>query len=247
MKKRTIYLLSSMMLLGLVFVACDDDETDKLTFDKNNVEILIEETTTVKVSGGVAPYTVEEADETVVTATVSGSDIALKGLKEGTTTVRVTDANGVQATIAVKVNEDPYEDEKGDATVRVAWDTFEKVQGTDAGIYTFIKGENKTVVFTWTGEAEGEAEADSFVLTLQDPDEKIGAEAETASTKESLVVVGELTLIVDGETTEQHDVASWRLVQAEPAEEGDADTYWVAFTANGKSGLFVAPLTAAEE
>lgn len=246
MKKRTIYLLSSMMLLGLVFVACDDDETDKLTFDKNNVEILIEETTTVKVSGGVAPYTVEETDETVVTATVSGSDIALKGLKEGTTTVRVTDANGIQATIAVKVNEDPYEDEKGDATVRVAWDTFEKVQGTDAGIYTFIKGENKTVVFTWTGEAEGEAEADSFVLTLQDPDEKIGAEAETASTKETPVVVGELTVIVDGETTE-HDVASWRLVQAEPAEEGDADTYWVAFTADGKSGLFVAPLTVAVE
>jgi hypothetical protein len=233
-----------MMLLGLVFVACDDDETDKLTFDKNNVEILIEETTTVKVSGGVSPYTVEEADETVVTATVSGSDIALKGLKEGATTVRVTDANGINATIAVKVNEDPYEDEKEDATTRVAWDTFEKVQGTDAGIYTFTKGENNTVVFTWTGEAEGEAEADSFVLTLQDPDEIIGAEAETTSTRETPAAVGELTLIVGGETTE-HDVASWRLVQAAPAEEGEEDTYWVAFTANGKSGLFVAPLTVA--
>jgi len=49
-------------------------------------------------------------------------------------------------------------------------------------------------------------------------------------------------LQVDGVSTE-YDVLSWRVVLAAPAADGDPDTYWIAFAANGKVGLFVAPLS----
>lgn len=250
MKKRPIYLLS-LMLLGVFMIACDKNDNDTLTFDNQNVELFVDESTTVKVSGGVAPYTVKAADETIVEATVTGSEITLKVLKEGTTTVKVTDSNDIVGTIGVKVTKDPFEAEKEDATVRVAWDTIKIVQGTDAGQYMLTKEVDKTVTFTWTEEAEttlqeGEAEVDSFVLTFKDPKDLIGAveedEEAAASRAEQQVATGTLTITLDGEVSE-HDVASWRLVQAQPAEGEEADTYWIAFTANGKEGLVVAPLT----
>ena len=250
MKKRPIYLLS-LMLLGVFMIACDKNDNDTLTFDNQNVELFVDESTTVKVSGGVAPYTVKAADETIVEATVTGSEITLKVLKEGTTTVKVTDSNDIVGTIGVKVTKDPFEAEKEDATVRVAWDTIKIVQGTDVGQYVLTKAEDKTVTFTWTEEAEaalqeGETEVDSFVLTFKDPKDLIGAveedEEAAASRAEQQVAAGTLTITLDGEVSE-HDVASWRLVQAQPAEGEEADTYWIAFTANGKEGLVVAPLT----
>ena len=67
MKKRPIYLLS-LMLLGVFMIACDKNDNDTLTFDNQNVELFIDETTTVKVSGGAAPYTVKAADETIAEA-----------------------------------------------------------------------------------------------------------------------------------------------------------------------------------
>ena len=252
MKRFSVYALSvlSLMLSGVFFVACDDDDDSngKLTFDKNGVEVFVGEETVVKVRGGVAPYKATPADKTIAEATVDGGDITIKGLKEGTTTVKVTDKNGLEATIAVKVKEDPYEDEKGDATVRIKWDTYEKIEGEDEGIFLLTKAEDKTVTFSWTNEEEDE----SLVLTFKDTEDKIGAEGneeESASGKEEdATSVGKLTVTVDGESTD-YDVTSWRLVQAKPAddEEGTPITYWIAFTADDKSGLAVAPLTVETE
>ncbi|SFK31212.1 hypothetical protein SAMN05216357_101263 [Porphyromonadaceae bacterium KH3CP3RA] len=247
MKRISIYLVA-LILSGAFFVACEKEESDKkLTFDKNSVEVIIGEETIVKVSGGAAPYEATPADETIAEVTVEGSDITIKALKEGNTTVKVADKDGLEATIAVVVKEDPYEDEKGDATVRIKWDTYEKVAGTDAGTYALTKAEDKTVTFSWTNE-EGD---ESLVLALNDPEDRIGGDAdeeETASVRESVVVAGELTVTVEGESTD-YNVTSWRLVQAQPAdgEEGTPDTYWIAFTADGKTGLCVAPLTVETE
>ena len=247
MKRFSVYVLS-LMLSGTFFIACDDDDSNgKLTFDKNGIEMFVGEETVVKVRGGVAPYKATPADKTIAEATVDGGDITIKGLKEGTTTVKVTDKNGLEATIAVEVKEDPYEDEKGDATMRIKWDTYEKI-GEDEGSFLLTKAEDKTVTFSWTNEEEDE----SLVLTFKDTEDKIGAEGneeESASGKEEdATSVGKLTVTVDGESTD-YDVTSWRLVQAKPAddEEGTPITYWIAFTADDKSGLAVAPLTVETE
>lgn len=244
MKRISIYALG-LVLSSLFFVACEKEGKTELTFDKNSVEMIVGEEDVVKVSGGEAPYTAVPADEEVIEVTVKGSDITIKTLKVGNTTVKVADKNGVEAVIAVKVEKDPYEEEKADATVRVKWDQFEKVLGEDAGSYTLVKAENKTVVFSWTDEEENE----SFVLTLKDPQGLIGAEPETASAflKDAGPAdpMGEL-VIGKGEEENKYDVAKWELIQAQPAEEGTPDSYWVTFTANGKEGLFVVPLTEVE-
>ena len=104
MKKSSNYLLI-LLFVGVLFIACDDDEDTKLTFNKNKVEVAVNESDTVTVSGGITPYTAVEGDETVAVATVISSKIAVKGLKKGNTTVKVTDKNGVNATLPVTVTE----------------------------------------------------------------------------------------------------------------------------------------------
>ena len=249
MKKISVYLLG-LILSGAFFVACDDDDDNsKLTFDKNSVEVIIGEEAVVKVSGGMAPYEAVPADETVAEVSVDGRDITIKGLKEGNTTVKVTDKDGVDAAIAVVVKEDPFEDEKGDATVRIKWDKYEKVFGTDEGTFTLTKSEQKVVTFSWTNEEEDE----SLVLALNDPQDWIGGDTDTeeaASVRgESLVSVGKLTVTEEGKDPVDHNVTSWRLVQGQPAddEEGTPDTDWIAFTSDAIDGIVVAPLTVEAE
>lgn len=110
MKKISIYLLS-LMLSGAFLVSCDDDEktTTKLTFDKNSVEVTVGAEAVVKVSGGETPYKATPADDKVE-ATVNGSDIKIKGVKEGNTTVKVADKKGVEASVAVVVKPAPAEE-----------------------------------------------------------------------------------------------------------------------------------------
>jgi|SRR5690606_4039688 hypothetical protein len=106
MKKRASYLFT-ILCVGAILIACDKDkdEETKLTFSKNKVEVSVNENDTVTVSGGLTPYTAVEGDKTVAVATVNSSKIAIKGLKKGNTTVKVTDKNGVNATFPVTVTE----------------------------------------------------------------------------------------------------------------------------------------------
>ncbi|HAR39285.1 MAG: hypothetical protein A2W86_02465 [Bacteroidetes bacterium GWD2_45_23] len=108
MMKRASYLFTALCL-GAILIACDKDDNEKakLTFSKNKVEVSVNESDTITVSGGVTPYTVLEGDKTIAVATVTSAKtkIAVKGLKKGNTTVKVTDKNGVNATLPVTVAE----------------------------------------------------------------------------------------------------------------------------------------------
>lgn len=97
--------LTGIFFLSLLFVACDkkDEPTPKLTMTPSSVEVKISEEATVKVSGGTTPYTVASADTTIATATVTASDVKVAGVKEGQTTITVTDKNKVQGSFTVKV------------------------------------------------------------------------------------------------------------------------------------------------
>lgn len=97
--------IMSILLVSLFFVACDkkDQPDPKLTLTPSTVEVKVTEDATVKVSGGTTPFTVVEADKTIATATVTNSDVKVTGVKEGQTTIAVTDKNKVKGTITVKV------------------------------------------------------------------------------------------------------------------------------------------------
>lgn len=112
MNKRIITLFS-ILVFGLALVSCDDknDVIDNLTFDKNSVELIVEGTTVVKVSGGVAPYTAVPANEEVASVEIEGTEITVTAISEGTTTVEVEDSEGTKASFTVKVEVDNSEEE----------------------------------------------------------------------------------------------------------------------------------------
>lgn len=109
---KTSFLLVNMIILSALFIACNNEGNDienditPLTLDPYYVNVFTEGAATVKVSGGVSPYTVKEEDNTVAQATVSGNDIIVKGMRQGETTIKVTDNNGTNATFTVKVTRD---------------------------------------------------------------------------------------------------------------------------------------------
>lgn len=236
--KKTIYLLS-LMLSVVFFIACEK-EVQTLSFDANNVEMIVGYSMDVNVSGGVSPYTVKCADEEIAKATVKGSVVTLNGLKEGKTTLSVVCREGGTATLAIAVVVDPYESDKKNVAVRVKWDAVEKTDGKDKGTYTLVKAEDKTVTFSWTNTENKE----SLTLSFIDKEDVIGSEKITSSNVLAGKSLGKLKVAL-GKENKEYDVTSWRLVQAKPADEkeGTPKTYWIAFTANEKSGIFVAPIT----
>jgi carbohydrate-selective porin OprB len=105
MKKASF--LFTILCMGAIMIACDKDDNKetKLTFSKNKVEIAVNASDTITVSGGTTPYTALEADTTIAKATVDSNKIAVKGLKKGNTTIKVTDKNGVNTSFPVTVTE----------------------------------------------------------------------------------------------------------------------------------------------
>lgn len=74
-----------------------------LNFDKNTVDVTVENEDVVTIKDGEAPYIVAVADAAIATATEKDGKITIKGVKAGTTTVSVTDKNKKSGTITVTV------------------------------------------------------------------------------------------------------------------------------------------------
>jgi hypothetical protein len=74
-----------------------------LILDKSTVDLGAGKTEVVKVSGGMAPYTVASKDKAIATAEVKDDKITIKGVKAGKTDVTVTDKNKETAVITVTV------------------------------------------------------------------------------------------------------------------------------------------------
>lgn len=105
MKK--VSFLFTILCMAAILIACDKDDNKEtnLTFSKSKVEVAINASDTITVSGGTSPYTALEADTTIAEATVNSNKIAVKGLKKGNTTIKVTDKNGVNTSFPVTVKE----------------------------------------------------------------------------------------------------------------------------------------------
>jgi hypothetical protein len=69
-----------------------------------SVEVEIDETATVSISGGTAPFSVTSSNPAIATATLNGTIISVKGIADGATLVTVTGADNAAASFAVDVN-----------------------------------------------------------------------------------------------------------------------------------------------
>ncbi|MDR2804892.1 MAG: hypothetical protein LBB85_04505 [Dysgonamonadaceae bacterium] len=69
-----------------------------------SVEVEIDETASVSILEGTAPFTVSSSNTTIATATLNGSIIAVKGIADGAALITVTGADNASSSFAVDVN-----------------------------------------------------------------------------------------------------------------------------------------------
>lgn len=104
------YLSLVAMILTFGFASCDSDDDDNnvnpvLKFSADKVDVALEKTATVTVSGGTEPYTVASSDDKIATVKVDKSTITVTGVKVGTATITVTDKNKITGKVTVTVKE----------------------------------------------------------------------------------------------------------------------------------------------
>lgn len=149
MKK--VRILMSVLMVSLFFVACKsekDEPTPKLNFDPEAVEVAVGAEVTAKVSGGTAPYAVQVTEEgkELIKATIEGGDITVEGLKEGETTITVTDKDGVKGTLAVKVIDTALKFDPEAAELEVEGEIVVKVSGGTAPYTIAIAEEGEALI-----------------------------------------------------------------------------------------------------
>ena len=99
-------MVAAVCLSTTIFASCsDDDDNDAMKFSASKVEMGIDSTQTVTAANCTTPLTIKSSDENITTATVEKSTITIKGIKAGTATILVTDANMKTGSISVTVKE----------------------------------------------------------------------------------------------------------------------------------------------
>jgi len=113
MKLKDIYKTILLLLCLFTAFACGDKEKDdptpvvdlRLEESSVNLELLseIKKRTTVKILAGNGGYQATTDPVGIVMVKVQGNEIAITGMKQGSTTITVTDGKGKSATIEVNV------------------------------------------------------------------------------------------------------------------------------------------------
>lgn len=143
---RKIYFLLSVLCLSTLFASCKDDKEEGLEISPKEMNLVVGETKTIKVNGGVSGCKFISANENI--ASVEGNGVVTAVLA-GETEITVTDKNNVSAKCKIKVAAkskmytEPYL-QFGASMSQVK--SFEKrTIISDDGKYLFYNGENKYV------------------------------------------------------------------------------------------------------
>lgn len=117
----------------------DVNPEELITINKNEPAV------TIHITGGNGGYQVQSSDDNVVLASVSDELITLNRVKDGCTTVTLTDRKGRKIVFSVCV---PFDLE--DPTERVYWDDYRADVINNGEKGTFIWGTTKT--YQWEGK-----------------------------------------------------------------------------------------------
>lgn len=167
----------SLAALALTFASCEKDGDIKkdLKFSPSDkVEVTVEKSASVTVSGGTTPYSAASSDTKVATVSVDKSTVTIKGVEKGTATVTVTDKdkNSGKITVTVKEKEGLTFDKKTveveankEAVVTVSGGTAPyAAESKDATIASATVNDNKITV-------KG-LKAGTTTITVTDKDKK---------------------------------------------------------------------------
>ncbi len=112
MRNKIIYMVGALLSSAILMFGCSNDDIpsyNELTIDKNEVFIKADSdtpTAEVNITEGNGNYKVTVENENIATATMEGTRIIIKGLKNGATTATVMDWAKHSAVITIKVKED---------------------------------------------------------------------------------------------------------------------------------------------
>lgn len=106
--KKILYILSVVTILaGFVWSCSDDDEDQLFRLQLDNTDVTITSITSpvlLTIISGNEGYTVSSSDESIVTASISGTTVTLTAVGEGTTRVMVADKEKRSVAVSVTVS-----------------------------------------------------------------------------------------------------------------------------------------------
>lgn len=110
MKRNIIYMVGALLSSAILTFSCSEDNVpsyNDVSVDKTDLLIKIENPNAeVNIINGNGNYKISIADENIATAKIDGNKIFFTGLKNGKTTVTVTDWTKHSSIINVRVKED---------------------------------------------------------------------------------------------------------------------------------------------
>lgn len=108
MEIKTVFktmMMATVCLGGIAFASCDNDDNTSMSLSSTSAEVEIDSTKTINVYNGTTPLTATSSDSKIAMATVDKATVTVKGVKAGTATILVTDANKQTASLSVTVKE----------------------------------------------------------------------------------------------------------------------------------------------
>lgn len=110
-KMKFFGLAAAIVCCVLATSSCSKDDDNKiprvqmLRFNPAKVEVTVNSTALVTVSGGTAPYTVKSGDTRIATVKSDKNKITIAGVKAGNAVITVTDKKGMNGKLTVTVTE----------------------------------------------------------------------------------------------------------------------------------------------
>ena len=121
-------------------VAVNQKEANAPVLGVATVDVEIDETATVIISGGTPAFTVNSSDTKIATATIVGTTVSVKGIAGGTALITVKGSDNASATFAVNVNDEQILFGPGNKQLGSGLKSFsiKKSHTIKKGVYTMV-------------------------------------------------------------------------------------------------------------
>lgn len=167
-------------VLAVAMDSCDkndDPKGPKLKCTPSKVEVAPGKTATVTVNNGTAPFIVSSSDTKIVTAKADKNTITITGVKEGATTILISDSKKLtgKVPVLVKTTASELDFDKKSVSVNVGKEETVAIKGGTAP-YTATAKDTKIATAT---VKDGKitikgVKAGSTSVTVTDKDKKTG-------------------------------------------------------------------------
>lgn len=259
------------LLIAVGSVSCDDDDTlvkpepspivdpelpsyPALTLETNSLDLLIDETQTIEILDGAGEYKISVLDDSNVEASISGSEIRIKGLKYGNTDLVVSDQGGAYTALTVHVYKSNElttsvagnsmkltlpmgEPASGSFTITAGNDPYTVASSDPETVSATLDNNGTTVLLASSrGQEEGESPVIVTITDARGLTTEISITTEVSDTPftdemlEQIKAISEKTFVMDNiNLSESYELAPYKFAYRYDDYDGTYAAYWGAF------------------